>query len=66
MAFKMKGPTFFKSGLKHKVEQFTDDKTGSREKRDHRFVKDGHYHAEGRLIPARMKKTVKPANKPKE
>ena len=52
MAFKMKGPMFFKSALKHKVEQFTDDRTGSREKRDHRFVQDGHYHAEGQLIPA--------------
>ena len=65
MAFKMKGPMFFKSGLKHKVMQFTDDRTGSREKRDHRFESAGHYHAEGRLVPTKGKKTVKPANKPK-
>ena len=66
MAFKMKGPMFFKSGLKHKVKQFTDDRTGSSEKRDHRFESDGHVHIEGRLVPTKTKKTVKPANKPKK
>ena len=56
MAFKMKGPMFFKSALKHKVMQFTDDRTGSREKRDHRFEQDGHVHVEGRLVPTKGKK----------
>jgi hypothetical protein len=40
MAFKMKGPMFFKSALKHKVE------TPAGKKAYHDFVIDGHKHGE--------------------
>tara|TARA_R100000152_G_C6660995_1_gene99871 strand:+ start:46 stop:264 length:219 start_codon:yes stop_codon:yes gene_type:complete len=40
MAFKMKGPTFYKSALKHKVD------TPAGKKAYHDFVIDGHKHGE--------------------
>jgi|5_EtaG_2_1085323.scaffolds.fasta_scaffold17926_6 hypothetical protein len=69
MAFKMKGPMFFTSALKHgKHTEPSKTKWSDfpRDRKLHKHATSGDYTQYIPVAEEGMTKTVKPANKPKE